>query len=177
MLPLLWAKYRTQLLQFGAVLLLAVAAYLAWSAHESSVYKSGYDAAVSERKQADDEALAKATARAFKETTALQEAARRKEFQRQQEQIKYETELDTLRAAARAGRSGMRLPAGTCPRIAASENTGTVGGPVDQAGSVDLMSETSVSVLDAAADLRQGVLREIALADAYNVMRAACNAP
>jgi hypothetical protein len=156
-------------------ILIVVALYFAWQSHEATVYQRGYDAAVSERKQQDDERLALKTAQAFAETNALRERMDADSTARLIERKTYETTIDGLRADARRGNSGMRAP-GTCvPRNTTPADSTTASGPVDQEG-FELLPETAESVLDAASELRNSVQDRNKLIDLYNQMRATCNA-
>lgn len=181
---------------------LAVALFFAWQAHEATVEQRGYDKghadgmlegfaagklkgyanAITERQSADDAKLAAATTKARAAELAMQEEFAQQSVKRQQEKVAYENTIDDLRAAARRGDSGMRLPAGSCPdrgaRVlvgAAGKSSGAAGRTGGQEG-YRLLPETAESVLDAASDLRQDVLDRNRLIDLYNKMRDACNA-
>jgi hypothetical protein len=181
---------------------LAVALFFAWQSHEAAVQKRGYDkgyvagikkgtydgylkgygAAITERQAADDQKLAEATTKARAAELAMQEEFAKQSAQRQQEKVAYEKTIDDLRADARRGDSGMRLPAGTCPdsgaRVPAdtkAASPGAAGGLPDPTGG-NVVPEVADNVLGAAADLRQGVRQTNELIRLYNQCRATANA-
>lgn len=157
-----------------AILLLVAAVIGGGLAYHHHVYQLGYAAAVAERQADDDAKLAKDTATAHKKELALQAQVDQNAIERQQEKASHEKELADIRADARRGNSGLRAPAARLPADPARPDSGAASRPVAETGFV-LLPETAESVLDAAADLRQGVLDRNALIDAYNACRAASN--
>lgn len=162
---------------YRVLALVALVAGLLFSAraYQQHVYDEGHAAAIAERKEADDRQLAAAIADAHAQEEALNDIIYTKALERAQEKSRYENQLSNLRAAARRGNSGMRAP-GSCLRAnATATDPAAAGRPGTEEGFV-LLPETAESVLDAASELRQGVLDRNALIDAYNRVRATCNA-
>lgn len=156
----------------GAVVVLV----LGWQWRESVVYENGHAAAITERKADDDKKIAEETAKAHAKERALEQTIYDDTISRAKEKAKYETDIETLRTAARAGNSGMRAP-GTCLRAnPAPANPSAAGGSRVEEGFI-LLPATAASVLDAASDSRNDVLARNALIDLYNQARATCNAP
>lgn len=164
----------------GLYRLLALVALIAGlsfgvQAYHQHVYDEGHADAIAERKVADDKQLAAATKDVHAKEKALTDVIYKKALERAQEKARYENQLSDLRAAARRGNSGMRAP-GSCLRANATPADPTAAGrPGAEEGFV-LLPETAGSVLDAASELRQGVLDRNALIDEYNRVRATCNA-
>lgn len=153
---------------------LVLAMYFTLQAHDASIEQRAYDRAVAERRAQDDAQLTAATTKAHAQEAALQEQIYQQSVQRQEEKVKYEKTIADLHADARRGNSGMRAP-GACVRAdTAPADPAAAGRPGAETGFV-LLPETAGSVLDAASDLRQGVLDRNALIDLFNQCRAAAN--
>lgn len=158
-----------------AVLALVGAVYVGWQRLEESIYQRGFDAAVAERKQQDDEHLAKATKQAQATERALRERMDSDSLARQTEKVAYEKTIDDLRADARRGAVRMRAPA-ACVRADAkgADPAATSGpGPAEEAY---LLPEATDVVLDVASGGAKDVRDYNALVALYNQMRATCNA-
>lgn len=158
--------------RIGLLGLICAALYVFGMMHGESVVNAKWSAsrAAIQAAEASDAKLSLAKER------ALQEKFDSESAQRQKEKTEHEKAMSSVLANARRGDSGMRAP-GACPRIAAAPaDSGAASRPVAEEGYV-LLPETAESVLDAASDLRQGVLDRNALIDAYQQARATCNAP
>lgn len=180
----------------GAALLLIL--MFAWNRYEASVEKRGYDkgkvigikegtysgyllghkAAVDKRKAQDAAAFEADRKEQDLKDAQLRAKQHQEAMQRQNERKRYEDTIAGLRADAGRGNSGMYAPGdGSCvPAGGEAQDRSAAGGPGGQAGHA-LLPETAQSVLDAASDLRQGVLDRNALIDAYNDLRQRCTAP
>lgn len=156
----------------GAALAIVLVIGHIWSVHDAD--KTGYARAVTERAAADAKQLAEDTAKADKETRERQAKADSDALVRQQEKTKYEATINDLRAAARAGNSGLRVKGSCVPASPTPTSSSTASGPSAEAGYV-LVPEVAASVLDAAADLRKSVSDRNTLIDRFNECRAAAN--
>lgn len=163
-----WAKALAVLAMIGIVI-------GSWQWREAVVDQQGYDRAVTERKQKDDAELAAATSKAREAEQALRAKIDADSAARLKETKKYEDTIADLRADVRRGAVRLRAPGACVPANPAPADPAAAGRPGAEAGFV-LLPETAQSVLDAGADLRQGVLDYNALVDVYNTARATCNA-
>lgn len=166
-----WAIKTLELL----VLLAALAGTLALAHHH--VYMEGHDAAVAERKAADDTALAAATAKAAADQRDLSNKfllAQRDRFKENQDA---QATIDNLRARVQSGAVVLHLrPGSALCSIAAPAGTAAGPGPGGEVGPSSLVPSAADAIVSIAGRIRSGVRRENALIDAYNTARASCNA-
>lgn len=163
------------LIEFAIGLVVVAALVGGWIWRENVVYRHGYDAAVSERKAADDKKLALDIAKAHDGEVKLQAKMYADAIARTKERNEYEDTIEGLRKSARAGTSGMRCPGAVVRADATPTDSASASGPSGEAGH-DLLPEASSDILDTASYIRQSVLRNNALIAAYNDARATCNA-
>lgn len=161
--------------EFVAGLILCALLVGGWIWRENVVYHNGYDAAVSERKTADDKQLATATAAARDKELKLEATMYADALARTKERNEYEYTIEGLRKSARAGTSGMRCPGATVRADAPRTDSTVASGPGAEAGH-DLLPEASSDILDTASHIRNNVRQINSLIDAYAVARATCNA-
>lgn len=157
----------------GLALLLALAGR--WALH--SIEQSGYDRAVSERQAADALHLEAETKRVRKSESDLQDALYNAAIVRQEDKLRHENELASLRAAAIAGTERLRCPAARIHADPTPHDTTPASGLGDQARSGDIVPGTAADLFRIGASIADGVRRENALIDAYAAARATCNAP
>lgn len=182
---LLWLKTPSWLRSLGACLLVlgALAGAAAWIHH--SIFQSGRDfqADIDEKeaKKINDAAETKLAA-ANANTATLQlkfdGTLRTTAVENAKKEMQHEKDLNSARAAVRAGALKLRLAVASCAISAAGQNQGAATDP--GAGSearADLMPGTADDILRIAGGYAKNVRDYNALVVQYNTAAAACNAP
>lgn len=136
--------------------------------YRDHVYDSGYEDGVTAQKAIGDKALKKANDDAWARERDLQTAADEANTKRSQDNAKYQTQLEEVRTAARAGaeRLSIRTAARACPAPAAAAASPAPGpGPEERA---DVLPGTADDVFRIAGRSSQDVLDYNALLERYH---------
>jgi hypothetical protein len=89
----------------------------------------------------------------------------------------HEKQLETLRAAARAGTERLRCPAAALPADTETHDPAAAARSEPEAGRDSIVPGTADALFRIAAGIRRGVRERNALIDAYQAARATCSAP
>jgi hypothetical protein len=146
-----------------------------WTSHEAKVYQRGYDAAVFERKAADDQHLAEAVADAEKETITLRDQVATEALKRSEENHEHEKAVADLTGRIITGDIRLRAQAGICVRSDAKSGDPAAAVGSGQEEGAYVMPRVAVDVLRIAGDSAKDVRDRNALIDLYETMRASCN--
>lgn len=145
--------------------------YTAGLRHE----RSAWQAADALRAKQDTAQLLAATEAARRRELALQAAFDIATAQRLKEQSNHETQLASLRAAARAGTERLRCPIAALPADPAPANPGIAARPEPEARSSDIVPATADDLFRIGSSIADIVRQRNALIDAYNAARSTCN--
>lgn len=166
-----WAIKALELL----VLLGALAGTLALARHH--VYQQGFDAAVAERKTADNAALGAAAQKAAADQRDLSNKFLLAQRDRFKENQNAQATIDNLRARVQSGAVVLHLhPGSSICSIAAPTGTAAGPGPGGEVGPSSLVPSAADALVSIAGRIKSGVRRENDLIDQYNYCRAAANA-
>lgn len=171
LLSIIPMPYRILLLTAFA-LALCVSGYVAGLRHEQSAWQ----ASDAKREREDGAHLLAATQSARTQETALRNKLDAATNQRLQENADHETQLNAVRAAARAGTERLRCPGAALPADTAPANPAAASGPEPEAGRDSIVPATADDLFRIAGSIRQSVRERNALIDAYNAARETCNA-
>lgn len=171
LLSIIPMPYRILLLMAFALVLYG-SGYVAGLCHEQAAWQ----ASDAKREKADTDHLLAATQSARAKETALRNKLDAATTQRLQENADHETQLNAVRAAARAGAERLRCPGAALPADTEANNPGAASGPEPEAGRDGIVPATADDLFRIAGSIRQSVRERNALIDAYDAARATCNA-
>lgn len=171
MLTLIPLPYRILALVLLAVSMLG-GGYVAGLCHEQAAWQ----ASDAKREREDGAHLLAATQSARAQETALRNKLDAATNQRLQENVDHETQLNAVRAAARAGTERLRCPGAALPADTEANNPGAAARPEPEAGRDSIVPGVADDLFRIAGSIKQSVRERNALIDAYNAARETCNA-
>jgi hypothetical protein len=134
-----------------------------------------WQAADAVRTKQDGEYQLAATKAARSKEQALRTKIDTATEQRTKDAIQHAKDLDSVRADARAGRSGLRCPSAALPANPAPADPATAGRPGAEDGRDRIVPGTADDLLRIGGSIVEIVRQRNAIIDTYNAARTACN--
>lgn len=138
--------------------------------------RAEWSAADAQHARHDAEQHANATEHARQQEQLLRAALDAQEQERSKENADHAKQLETLRAAARAGTERLRCPAAIPAEPAQAADSGAAARPEPEARPGELVPRTADDLFRIGASIASIVRERNALIDKYNAARETCNA-